>query len=143
MPVTPGEAVELGRVDGVADLRVRLGFGREAAWGLRIATSADGAECLDMEIRNGRLTVDRGPRLTRPAVPRRGVRMPLPEAEPGRTIELRVLLDRSITEVFTDSGETLTLRFYPTGGGPWTLLSRGLAAGDVHLDPEAYTLRTP
>ncbi|MFG2191764.1 glycoside hydrolase family 32 protein [Streptomyces sp. NPDC048639] len=141
--VAHGETSAVAELDGVADLRVRLGFGQDAAWGLRIATNADGTEFLDFVLRDGELTVDRGHASQDTRAHVGAYRLPVPDAAPGRSTELRILLDRSVVEVFTDAGETLTLRFYPTGGGPWTLLSRGLASGDVTLDLEAHTLRAP
>jgi beta-fructofuranosidase len=140
----PGETVVLGELcDGAADLRIRLGFGRDAAWGLRIATAADGGEYLDFVFRDGELTVDRGHASRDPRAHVGTYRLPLPGIAPGGGTEVRILLDRSVAEVFTDTGETLTLRFYPTGDGPWTLLSRGLAAEGTALDLEAYDLRAP
>jgi beta-fructofuranosidase len=69
--------------------------------------------------------------------------MPIPGAVPGGSVELRLVLDGSIVEIFADSGETLTLRCYPTGGGRRSLLSRGLAREDVAVEAEAWHLRVP
>uniref|UniRef100_UPI00069E9F5E glycoside hydrolase family 32 protein n=1 Tax=Streptomyces sp. SBT349 TaxID=1580539 RepID=UPI00069E9F5E len=137
----PGREGSLGTTERVSELRVTARFGRDAAWGLRLA--GDDGERLDLVIRRGRLTIDRGHASRDPRAHVGTYGMPLPQAAPGRTVELRLLLDHTILELFTDSGETLTLRCYPTGDGPWTLLSRGLATDYVAVEVEAHALRPP
>ncbi|MGC0327827.1 beta-fructofuranosidase [Streptomyces sp. SAI-170] len=113
--VTPGDAVELGSVSRAADVTARLGRGAR----LRLLTSADGAEYLDLvhDPGTGELIVDRDHASLDPRARRGRWRLP-PE---GATAELRLLIDHSAVEVFTAEGRTLTLRFYPVGKGPWRL----------------------
>ncbi|MFP3989714.1 GH32 C-terminal domain-containing protein [Streptomyces sp. E11-3] len=139
----PGESVELGTCAGATDITVRIDFGAEAAWGLRVVTGDDPAEYLDLAVVDGALLVDRGHASGDPRAHVGTCRMPLPQAAPGHSVELRLILDHSIAEVFSDLGEALTLRHYPSGTGPWRLLSRGLAAHPVQLDLVAHTLSAP
>ncbi|MGX1671182.1 GH32 C-terminal domain-containing protein [Streptomyces sp. NPDC055400] len=70
-------------------------------------------------------------------------RMPLPELVPGGEIELRIILDHSIAEIFSGAGEALTIRFYPAECDTWTLVSRGIATDEVDVTVEAHALRSP
>ncbi|BBC36611.1 hypothetical protein SGFS_079050 [Streptomyces graminofaciens] len=55
---------------------------------------------------------------------------------PGASVELRVIVDRSIVEIHLASGQTLTFRFYPTGDRPWRLLAHttGTRGTDFAVD---------
>lgn len=141
----PGESAELGVCASATDLIIRVDFGAEAAWGLRIITGDDDSEFLDLSVVGGALLVDRCHASADPRAHIGTYRMPLPQAAPGHSIELRLIMDHSIAEIFSDCGETLTLRHYPTGTGTgqWRLVSRGLAAHPVRLDLEAHTLTAP
>ncbi|MFB9459443.1 glycoside hydrolase family 32 protein [Streptomyces antimycoticus] len=134
----------LGSVSAAADVRVRLGLGKDPAWGLRIMLGMTGnAEYLDLEIRDGALTVDRGHASADNRAHIGAYRMPLPELVPGGEVELRIILDHSIAEVFSGAGEALTVRFYPAACDTWTLISRGIATDVVHAAVEAHALRAP
>ncbi|MDK1475232.1 glycoside hydrolase family 32 protein [Streptomyces sp. 549] len=149
----PGESVPFGTVGASCDLRLKVAFRGQAAWTLRIAADpgggtggTDGAagaagEYLELRIADGFVTVDRGHASADPDSHVGSYRMPLPQAAPGRTVELRLLLDRSVAELFSDAGEALTLRYYPEHRGPWTLVSRGDAADEVRLDVIAHDVR--
>lgn len=138
--VEPGELVPLCDGRGAVELCLRVTFGQDPAWGLRVATTEDGDEYLDLEIRPGMLSVDRGHASRNPRAHVGAYRMALPEAAPGGAVDLRVVWDSSIVEIFTGSGETMTLRCYPTGAGRWSLLSRGLATGEVTVAADVHAL---
>ncbi|MFJ3106780.1 glycoside hydrolase family 32 protein [Streptomyces sp. NPDC086835] len=137
----PGTETVLGAVGAAADICLFIGLGDDPAWGLRIVTGQGATEYLDLEIRGSVLTVDRGRASADPSAHIGSYRMPLPEAVPGGIVHLRILLDHSIAEIFTGSGEAMTLRFYPSGNGPLTLLSRGSGADSAVVTMEAYALR--
>lgn len=46
-----------------------------------------------------------------------------------------MVVGHSVAELFLSTGQTLTLRFYPVGDGPWRLQTR--TAPDAQLD---YTI---
>jgi beta-fructofuranosidase len=77
---------------------------------LRLLTSADGGEYLDLvrDPATGELLVDRDHASRDPRGERGRWRLP-PEGEP---VEVRMLIGRRAH---------LTLRFYPSGDGPWRL----------------------
>ncbi|GAA3110095.1 glycoside hydrolase family 32 protein [Streptomyces rectiviolaceus] len=143
-----GTTSVLGSVGPAADITVRVGFARDTAWGLRImcgtgSADHDDAGYLDLEIRDGALTVDRGHASADARAHVGSYRMPLPELVPDGELELRIILDHSIAEIFSGSGEALTLRFYPAQCDAWTLVSRGLASDAVDVIVTAHALRTP
>jgi len=55
--------------------------------------------------------------------------IPLLTDEP---VDLRIIVDHSIAELFTSTGETLTVRFYPSSEHPWRL--QAFAAPDARLE---------
>jgi beta-fructofuranosidase len=108
--------------------------------GLRVTTSADGREHLDIRLdihrdpARGELVVDRDHASLDPRAKRGRAGIPVP---PG-PVDLRIVLDHSVAEVFTADGQALTLRFYPVGGAGWRLHATGDAACTVDawdLDP--------
>lgn len=119
--------VELGSVGRAFDLTARLE--PTAAAGLRLLTGPDGSEYLDIRLDpgTGELVVDRDHASADARAHGGSYRMPCPTGEP---VELRVVVDHSIAEVFlTSTGQVVTLRFYPTGDGPWRL--------QAHTAPDA------
>ena len=121
------EPLELGAVGRAFDLTARLEPG--GASGLRLLTTADGSEYLDIRLdaATGELVVDRDHASADARAHGGAYRMPCPTGQP---VELRVVVDHSIAEVFlTSTGQVLTLRFYPTGNGPWRL--------QAHTAPDA------
>jgi beta-fructofuranosidase len=132
------EPVELGRVGRAFDLTARLEPTGEA--GLRLLTTADGSEYLDIRLDPvaGELVVDRD-RASLDTRARGGVhRMPFPSGEP---LDLRVVVDHSIAEVFlSTTGQVLTLRCYPTGDGPWRLQARSAPGERLGYAIDAWEL---
>ncbi|RBM15518.1 glycoside hydrolase family 32 protein [Streptomyces sp. PT12] len=139
----PREVNELDRLAGAADIRLRVSFGEDVAWGLRINSSDDGEEHLDLRLSEGTLTIDRGRASADPQAHVGRYTMPMPQAAPGRTAELRLLLDHSILEIFSHSGETLTLRYYPSSAQGWRLVTHNRATTRTTTEVEVHTLRTP
>ena len=121
------QPVELGGVGRAFDLTARLE--PTAGAGLRLLTNPDGSEYLDIRIdaAAGELVVDRDHASLDARAHGGSYRMPCPTDGP---VELRMVVDHSIAEVFlTSTGQVLTLRCYPTGDGPWRL--------QVHNAPDA------
>ncbi|MFJ8468832.1 GH32 C-terminal domain-containing protein [Streptomyces swartbergensis] len=118
--VTAGTAV-LGTAGASFDLTARL----QRAGGLRLVASADSAEYLDIRIdpAAGELVVDRDNASVDPRAQGGTCGVPCPAA----SVELRLVVDRSVAELYLPSGRALTLRFYPTGDAPWRIEAR---AGD-------------
>ncbi|MFF8973972.1 glycoside hydrolase family 32 protein [Streptomyces sp. NPDC014995] len=136
----------LGTVGASFDLTARLELRAPGtAGGLRVVTSADGTEYLDIRIDSaaGELVVDRGHASLDPRAHGGTYRVPCPEAKTafGAPIELRLVVDRSVAELYLPSGRTLTLRFYPTGGGPWRIEARAAGDGPIGYTVGAWNLR--
>ncbi|MEU2282076.1 glycoside hydrolase family 32 protein [Streptomyces sp. NPDC013178] len=128
--VTRGpEPVELGGVGRAFDLTARLETTGAAS--LRLLTTPDGSEYLDIRLdaAAGELVVDRDHASLDDRAHGGSYRMPCPT---GRPVDLRLVVDHSVAEVFlTTTGQVLTLRFYPTGDAPWRLQAR--TAPDTRL----------
>jgi beta-fructofuranosidase len=58
----------------------------------------------------------------------------------GTPVELRVIVDRSIAEVYLGDGRVLTLRFYPLAEGPWRLQARTTGTGRSDFTAEVWDL---
>ncbi|MFE9651330.1 glycoside hydrolase family 32 protein [Streptomyces sp. NPDC006365] len=141
---TTGTAV-LGTVSPSFDLTARLEPGSAGMeGGLRLVTSADGAEYLDVRIDTaaGDLVVDRDHASLDPRVQGGTYRVPCPEAAAsGAPVELRLVVDHSVAELYLPSGRTLTLRFYPTGDAPWWIEARAGDEDGIGYSVEAWNLR--
>lgn len=136
----------LGTVDASFDLTARLELHTPATQAsLRLVTSADGREYLDIRIdaATGELVVDREHASLDERAHGGTYRIPCPEAETtsGATIELRLVVDRSVAELYLPSGQALTLRFYPTGGGPWRIEAHAAGTGRIGYTIAAWNLR--
>ncbi len=132
------DAVELGSVGRAIDLMARLET--TGAAGLRLLTTADGDEFLDIrfDAARGELVVDRDHASLDSRAQRGSYRMPCPSDRP---IELRVVVDHSIAEIFlTTTGQVLTLRFYPTGDGPWRLEAHSAPGTRLDYAVDAWQL---
>jgi beta-fructofuranosidase len=116
-----GEQLELGEVPRSFDLEA-TGEGI-----LRLVTGAD--EYLEIRLAAGEVVVDRDHASLDPRARGGSYRMPCPSGE------LRVVVDRSIAEIFTATGQVLTVRFYPVGDGPWRLEAQGFAVDAWELQP--------
>jgi beta-fructofuranosidase len=116
-------ADDLGAVGTAFDLTARVRPRSDAPGGLRLETAA--GEHLDIVVDPvaGELVVDRDHASLDPRALKGRYRMPLPGKR--NAVDLRVIVDGSIVEVFLDSGEALTLRCYPTGPAPWRLRTTG------------------
>ncbi|WP_137991531.1 glycoside hydrolase family 32 protein [Streptomyces vilmorinianum] len=121
---------DLGPIGPATDLVARL----EGDAGLRVVTSADGAEYLEIrrDPGTGEIAVDRTHASLDPRARRGHWRLPGPRGD--APAELRVLLDHSIAELFTAEGEALTVRFYPVGGAAWRLRSTGTSTSHCTVD---------
>jgi beta-fructofuranosidase len=64
----------------------------------------------------------------------------VPTGDAGaRRVQLRLLVDGSVGELFSGTGQVLTSRFYPSGAPPWTLqLDPG---GEAHGEVTVWRLR--
>lgn len=60
---------------------------------------------------------------------------------PGTAVEVRLVVDRSVAELYLPSGRTLTLRFYSTGGAPWRIEARSTDEGGLGYAVGAWNLR--
>ncbi|WP_332835359.1 glycoside hydrolase family 32 protein [Streptomyces jeddahensis] len=138
--------VVLGTVGPSFDLTARLEpRAAGTTGGLRLVTSADSAEYLDIKIdpAAGELVVDRDHASLDPRAHGGTYRVPCPEARAvsGAPVELRLVVDRSVAELYLPSGRTLTLRFYPTGGAPWRIEARAGGEGGLGYTVAAWNLR--
>ncbi|MBT2443956.1 glycoside hydrolase family 32 protein [Streptomyces sp. ISL-36] len=125
----PDRPSDLGEISRCSDVTVSL----ERGGRLRLLTSPDGGEYLDIvhDAATGEVVVDRAHASADPRAKGGARRLP---AE-GRHATLRIVFDHSVAEVFTASGRSLTLRFYPLGEGPWRL-----QAGASGVPSAAYTV---
>ncbi|CCK24573.1 hypothetical protein BN159_0194 [Streptomyces davaonensis JCM 4913] len=128
------QLTDLGEVSRATDLTVTLEHGAR----LRLLTSPDGTEHLDIvhDPVTGELVVDRDHASLDPRAKGGSWRLP-PE---GPTTTLRILLDHSVAEIFTTTGRTLTLRFYPVGDGPWRVQTGATGTGSAAYTVEAWDL---
>ncbi|RMB84177.1 glycoside hydrolase family 32 protein [Streptomyces shenzhenensis] len=141
--VTADAPDTLGVTGRSFDLTARLhrGAAGGAAAGLRLVTSPDGSEYLDLALdaATGELVVDRAHASGEPRA--RGGSWRIPRTtEPGGFAELRVIVDRSIAEIFLGTGESLTLRFYPLGEEPWRLQARATGPGTTEFEAQVWQL---
>ncbi|WP_030946999.1 glycoside hydrolase family 32 protein [Streptomyces sp. NRRL S-646] len=123
------QPVELGSVGRAFDLTARLETTGAAS--LRLLTDPEGSEYLDIRLdaAAGELVVDRDHASLDTRAHGGSYRMPCPTGQP---VELRLVVDHSLAEIFlTSTGQVLTLRFYPTGIGPWRLQAH--TAPGAHL----------
>ncbi|WP_030951697.1 glycoside hydrolase family 32 protein [Streptomyces sp. NRRL S-481] len=123
------QPVDLGNAGRAFDLTARLEPTGDAA--LRLITTPDGSEYLDIRLdaAAGALVVDRDHASLDTRARGGSYRMPCPADRP---LDLRVVVDHSIAEIFlTTTGQVLTLRFYPTGQSPWRLQAH--TAPGAHL----------
>ncbi|WP_329282341.1 glycoside hydrolase family 32 protein [Streptomyces sp. NBC_01451] len=132
------QPVDLGDVGRAFDLTARLQPTADAA--LRLLTNPDGSEYLDIRLdaEAGELVVDREDASLDTRAHGGSYRMPCPTGHP---VDLRVVADHSIAEVFlTTTGQVLTLRFYPTGQGPWRLQARTASGASLGFAVDAWQL---
>jgi beta-fructofuranosidase len=131
------DPVALGEVGCTFDLTARLEATGKT--GLRLVTAPDGAEYLDilLDAEAGELVVDRDHASLDPRARGGTYKMPCPS---GRPVNVRVVVDRSIAEIFLSTGQVLTARFYPVGEGPWRLEARTAPGARLHYTIDAWEL---
>ena len=134
------DPVALGEVGSTFDLTARLTPPPGHTGGFRLATSADASEHLDVTVDAdaGEVVVDRSHASRDPRAVGGTYRIPYPAARSGAPVELRMVVDRSVVEVFLSTGEALTLRFYPDSDAPWSLQARS-----VDFTVQAWNLAAP
>ncbi|MEV4334003.1 glycoside hydrolase family 32 protein [Streptomyces sp. NPDC049597] len=125
---------DLGGIGPACDITARLDTGG----GLRLITDAAGGEYLDVvrDPATGEVVVDRSHASLDPRAKGGSWRLP---ARPG-PVDIRVVLDHSVAEVFTADGHALSLRFYPVGGAPWRLRATATGPDPAHYAVEAWDL---
>lgn len=141
--VTEDQPVELGEVSRTCDLTAVLRSDGAGASGLRLVTSRDGAEYLDIRLdpAAGQIVVDRNQASRDPRAQGGAYAMPCPAASVlGASVELRIVVDRSVIELYLSTGQALTLRFYPSDDGPWRLQARTTGTGQALFAVEAWDL---
>ncbi|WP_405902569.1 glycoside hydrolase family 32 protein [Streptomyces sp. NBC_00656] len=141
--VTQAEPVELGQVSPAFDLAAALVPDTTGTSGLRLITAADGSEHLDIRLdpAAGHLTVDRSHASLDTRARGGSYTLPFPAKQrPGSPVELRVIVDRSIAEIYLGDEQVLTLRFYPLGEGPWRLQARTTGTLRSEFAVEAWDL---
>lgn len=132
---------ELGEVSRTFDMTAHLNSPDGHGGALRLVTSDDGSEYLDIrwDPAAGEVVVDREHASRDPRARGGSHRLP---AGTGDRIDLRVLVDGSVVELFLGTGRTLTLRFYPTGEAPWRIEARpATPTGRLGFTVEAWDLR--
>ncbi len=131
--VTTEHQFQLPMHADMADIQLSLKAIGEARWALSVLRSADGVEHSDIRYdgSTGVLTLDRSHASLDPAV--NGGRYSV-NVTPGSdgVINLRVLIDRSIIEVFANDAPPLTARVYPVGTASQHM-SLAFAAGEVDI----------
>ncbi|MFI7293607.1 glycoside hydrolase family 32 protein [Streptomyces sp. NPDC050121] len=133
------QPVDLGSVGRAFDLTARLEQTAGNA-GLRLLTTPDGSEYLDIRVDTdaGELVVDRDHASLDSRARGGSYRMPCPSGQP---VDLRVVVDHSIVEIFLiTTGQVLTLRCYPTGQGPWRLEARSAPGTRLAFAVDAWEL---
>ena len=144
--LSPHAAEPLGEVSHCFDVVARLGWhaGGGAAAGLSLVTSADGSEHLDVFVdpRSGDVVIDRDAASLDPRAKAGSWRIPT-LMRPGGSVEVRMVVDHSVVEVFLDNGAAATVRFYPVGQGPWRLTARNDGEGTAEYAALAWELVPP
>jgi beta-fructofuranosidase len=142
--MTGRQPVELGEVSRSFDLTATLRSDGTGTAGFRLVTSSDGTEYLDISLdpTAGQLVVDRSRASLDPRAHGGTYAMPCPTATiPGAPVELRIVVDHSIIELYLASGHALTLRFYPTDDDtPWKLQARTSGTSQSAYTVEAWDL---
>ncbi|WP_413810721.1 glycoside hydrolase family 32 protein [Streptomyces sp. OE57] len=140
------KTVELGQVGRTFDLTATLIPHPSGTSGLRLVTSEDGSEYLDITLDPAAdlLAIDRSHASPDPRARAGTYTLPCPAAAkaPGTPVELRIVVDCSITEIYLASGQVLTLRFYPLGDTPWRLQARTTGTGSTDFAVEAWDLKS-
>lgn len=129
-PVEAVSALRSERVESFSELPAQLEVSARVAGSARFTLHCGPDEWLVVEVADGTVTVDRDTASSDPRA--HGGRFTF--SEPGDDTTLRWFLDGSVSELFTGSGRSSTVRFYPTTPPPWRLEVEGNA------DVEVWTL---
>ncbi len=129
-PVEAVSALRSERVESFSELPAQLEVSARVAGSARFTLHCGPDERLVVEVADGTVTVDRDAASSDPRA--HGGRFTF--SEPGDETTLRWFLDGSVSELFTGSGRSSTVRFYPTAPPPWRLEVEGDA------DVEVWTL---
>ena len=115
--VEPEKSGYISDISGDAlEIAVQFTVGEAAAFGLSLRRSPDGQEETRVfyDTIAQRLVINRRRSSLSTTVRRDTIHAPLP-IERGSTLNLRIFVDRSVIEVYADSGRTvMTARIYPT-----------------------------
>jgi beta-fructofuranosidase len=113
-----GKDVELKDLSGDAvDLELSFDPGAGSIFGVKVRCAADGSEetVVGYDVSSKQLFVD----TTRSSAAGMGLKVresgPL-TLKPGEQLKLRVLLDKSVIEVFANDRQAITRRIYPAAG---------------------------
>lgn len=135
--------LELGRVSRAADIAATLHRSTDgrAATGLRVVTSADGGEHLALRLdpSSGDVVVDRNFASLDDRAKRGSWSIPT-GIPPGDSVGLRAVIDHSVVEVYLETGQVLTLRFYPAGQTDWRVVAEANGTGEAMLTAQAWEL---
>lgn len=137
------QPVDLGEVDQSFDLIASVTTNGISRTHLRLVTTPDGTEYLDLSIDPGagQVVVDRTHASRDPRASGGVHLIPHPDASiPGASVDLRLVVDGSIAELYLPKGQVLTARFYPTGHPPWRLQLRGSETATTSFTVEAWNL---
>jgi beta-fructofuranosidase len=138
LSLTPDADLRLPGVEGDSlDLRVAIEPGRATEVGLRVRCAPDGSELttITYTVAGGALSIDRGSSSLDSTVEL--------DVESGSTglcppdpVVLRVLLDRSVLEIFPEGGSPAATRLYPTRADSLgiSFFARGAPARLTRLD---------
>lgn len=131
------DTADLGEVTRSVDLTARLDTSGQA--GLRILTNPAGTEYLEIrqDRDTGELIVDRDHASLDQRARGGAYRIPGLVDEP---CDLRIIVDHSIAEVFTATGEALTIRFYPSGATPWRLQAFAAPGARLNYTVDAWEM---
>lgn len=143
VPVRATGAVrgETHRFQGdVLDLEARFTLRDRQKVGLVVAASADATERTRLYFWPDarRLVIDRSMSSTDPGASRQQV-WALHEHVDGEPLRLRVLLDRSVLQVYADERTCLSTRIYPAGAG--SVHGSVFVEGEGAAEVQAWTLR--
>ncbi|MEQ7006802.1 glycoside hydrolase family 32 protein [Actinopolymorpha sp. B17G11] len=126
---------EIGRsVPAQFEVELELSGHRGEPTRMSLGTSA--GERLDVVVdwATGQVSIDRDQASRDPRAEGGSYTFDEPEILSTSTMSLRWFVDGSVGELFTGSGRSATVRFYPTEPPPWTLSLSGLTATDeVHV----------
>ncbi len=138
LALSPDEDLRLPAVEGDSlDLRLEIDPGQATEVGLRVRCSPDGSEqtTIAYTVDGGQMTIDRR-RSSLDATVERDLESGSTGLPGGARLVLRVLLDRSVLEIFPEGGAPAATRIYPTRADSLgiSFFARGAPARLTRLD---------